>query len=64
MVLFCFCYVVTITCVFIPYVIVSCLTYPRSYSRTYNAAFILSIVIGLGVGEMIFGRYIGAAAIH
>ncbi|KAF9553358.1 hypothetical protein CPC08DRAFT_234169 [Agrocybe pediades] len=31
---------------------------------TYQVAFILSIVIGLGVGEMIFGRYIYAAHSH
>ncbi|KAF8147882.1 CTR copper uptake transporter [Crassisporium funariophilum] len=31
---------------------------------TYQAAFILSIVIGLGVGETLFGRYIGASAVH
>lgn len=29
----------------------------RTYSRTYQAAFILSIVVGLGIGETLFGRY-------
>ncbi|KAJ7165437.1 CTR copper uptake transporter [Mycena crocata] len=28
---------------------------------TFQAAFILAIVLGLGVGEMLFGRYVGAA---
>ncbi|KAF9476563.1 CTR copper uptake transporter [Pholiota conissans] len=31
---------------------------------TYNAAFIICIVAGLGIGEMLFGRYIGASKIH
>ncbi|KAF8956846.1 CTR copper uptake transporter [Flammula alnicola] len=31
---------------------------------TYQASFILSIVIGLGVGEMLFGRFISAASVH
>ncbi|KAJ6529456.1 CTR copper uptake transporter [Mycena vulgaris] len=30
---------------------------------TFQAAFIIAIVLGLGVGEMLFGRY-GAAAAH
>ncbi|KAF8889554.1 Ctr copper transporter [Gymnopilus junonius] len=31
---------------------------------TYQAAFLISIVVGLGVGEMIFGRHVGAASAH
>jgi len=31
---------------------------------TYQAAFIISIVIGLGVGESVFGRYASAASAH
>ena len=33
----------------------TCLT--RGSFRTFNAGFILSIVAGLGVGEVVFGRY-------
>ncbi|KIM37683.1 hypothetical protein M413DRAFT_20193 [Hebeloma cylindrosporum] len=31
---------------------------------TYQAAFIISIVVGMGVGEMLFGRYISAGSTH
>jgi solute carrier family 31 (copper transporter), member 1 len=32
------------------------------YNRTFQAGFIISIAVGLGVGEMLFGRYTNAAA--
>ncbi|KAJ7440724.1 CTR copper uptake transporter [Mycena latifolia] len=31
---------------------------------TFQAAFIISIALGLGVGEMLFGRHAASAAIH
>ncbi|KDR77916.1 hypothetical protein GALMADRAFT_65303 [Galerina marginata CBS 339.88] len=31
---------------------------------TYQASFIISIIVGLGVGETLFGRYISAASVH
>ena len=36
----------------------------RSLLRTFQVAFILSIVIGLGVGETLFGRFASHAAVH
>jgi copper transporter 1 len=32
-----------------------------SFSRTFQVSFIFSIVIGQGVGEMLYGRYTSAA---
>ncbi|KAJ7501064.1 CTR copper uptake transporter [Mycena galericulata] len=29
---------------------------------TFQAAYIITIILGLGIGEMLFGRYVGAAA--
>ncbi len=34
---------------------------PLSLCRTYQVGFILSIIVGLGVGETLFGRYIASA---
>ena len=34
------------------------------YLRTFQLAFIFSIVIGLGVGETLFGRYASHAAVN
>ncbi|KAJ7478549.1 copper transporter [Mycena latifolia] len=31
---------------------------------TFQASFILALVLGLGLGEALFGRYAGAAALH
>lgn len=33
-------------------------------AMTYQASFILAMVIGFGVGEAMFGRYISAASLH
>jgi hypothetical protein len=30
--------------------------------RTFQAGFIVSIILGLGVGEMLFGRFAGKSA--
>lgn len=32
-------------------------------SRTFQAAFFISIVVGLGIGEMLFGRLVGRMAV-
>lgn len=32
--------------------------------RTFQASYIITLVLGLGVGEMLFGRYAAAAAMH
>jgi hypothetical protein len=35
------------------------------HGRTFQAAYIISVVAGFGVGEMLFGRYVsGVAGIH
>lgn len=34
------------------------------YDRTFQVGFIFSIVIGLGVGETLFGRYASHAAVY
>lgn len=34
------------------------------HSRTFQVGFILSIVVGLGVGETLFGRFASQAAAH
>jgi hypothetical protein len=31
-----------------------------SFPRTFHAAFIISIIVGLGIGEVMFGRVEGA----
>ena len=33
----------------------------NSDCRTFQVGFILAIIVGLGVGEMLFGRYIASA---
>ena len=33
-------------------------------NRTFQVSFIIAIVVGLGVGEMLFGRYISIASAH
>lgn len=35
----------------------------RAY-RTFNAAFIIAVIVGLGVGETLFGRFAGHARQH